>query len=125
MEILSKDNLIDTLEFMRKIAEGSPAKSFFHVTGDAINVFCTKDELITRICEMLDAVESGDKEAYFSTSFEFIQVDLKFLKTGKGGDVVQIDKEFQERAHKMGLERALKLQKEADERVQKDSKGLI
>lgn len=62
MEVLSKKNLIDTLNFMIEIAEGSP------------------------------------DDAYFATTTEFSQVD----------------KDFQERAHRMGLARALKLQKETE-----------
>lgn len=56
MEILNKENLINTLKFMIEVAEGSP------------------------------------EGAYFMTNCEFSQVDA----------------DFQERAHKMGLARALK-----------------
>jgi len=66
MEILGRDNLIDTLKYMLKIAEESP------------------------------------KDAFFMTNCEF----------------AQIDKAFQERSHKLGLERALKLQEEADKRAE-------
>lgn len=62
MDILSKDNLIDTLKFMIQVAEGSP------------------------------------KDSYFVTTCEF----------------AQIDRSFQERSHKMGLKRALKLNKETN-----------
>lgn len=62
MEILSRDNLIDTLQYMIEVAEGSP------------------------------------EEAYFMTNCEFAQVD----------------KDFQERAHQMGVDRAVKAQKESE-----------
>ena len=62
MEVLSRDNLIDTLKFMISVAEGSP------------------------------------EESYFVTNCEFAQVD----------------KDFQERANKMGVARALKIKEEAE-----------
>jgi hypothetical protein len=70
MEILTRENLIDTLEYMIKVAKGSPKGSYFTV-GDC--------------------------------SFS------------------QIDKSFQDRAHKMGLDRALKQQKEAEKRLAKEN----
>jgi len=58
----------------------------------------SKTNLIDTLKFMILVAEGSPDDSYFAANTEFSQVD----------------KDFQERAHKMGLARALKLQKETE-----------
>ena len=71
-----------------------------------------KDSLIDTLKYMIKVVEGSPKDAYFTVGDWWIS---------------EIDKTFQKRSHKMGLERAIKQQKEIDKlkKREKVSEGNI